>query len=194
MAWIRRLWTYAVVIAVAVAATAATTLMVVLPQMHPRPSPAEPPGVTNLTSIQLTFVYLNDTPPVYGPNIQEGCSNCPVGMDGGSIVSVWVPTTINRSVYPNSSVTWWLAWLNYSSPIPVQELDCVTPPASYGGVNGCPFVTSYVAPEDCFERDLGQFDVPLSFAIPNPVPEWASYGFEAQVSITVLALTTPSCP
>jgi hypothetical protein len=182
---LRRSLIAAVVVAIAVSLSAAGIAFVAY-SSRGSPPPAAPasPGVVNLTSIQMTFFYLNDSPPIFGPNFQEGCVNCPVMMYGGQLSMLWLraPT--------HGSNTTTLEWLNISSPIPFQALDCSTPPVSYGGWDGCPFVTTFHAPELESEGGLGALGIPLVFSVPSSAPSIFSYGFQVQVDVTVLALST----
>lgn len=175
----------AVAIAVSVAA-AGLALVAYSSRSSPPPTPTTPaiPGVVNLTSIQMTFFYLNNSPPIFGPNHQEGCANCPVMMYGGELSMLWV-----RAATHGSNTTT-IMWLNISSPLPFQALDCSTPPVSYGGWDGCPFVTTFNAPEAESEGGLGDLGVPLVFSIPASAPSSFTSGFDVQVDVTVLALAT----
>jgi hypothetical protein len=171
----------AIVVSVAAAGLA---LVAYSSRSSPQPTSPAVPGVVNLTSIQMTFFYLNNSPPIFGPIFQDGCANCPVMMHGGQLSMLWV-----RAPTHDSNTTT-LEWLNISSPIPFQALDCSTPPVSYGGWDGCPFVTTFDAPELESEGGLGELGIPLVFSVPSSAPSVFSYGFQVQVDVTVLALPT----
>ena len=143
-----------------------------------------PAGNLTLASIDLSFIYLNGTPQIFGTEHQEGCGNCPVTAAGGSSLTIWI-RALSASL--NNSLGY---WLNISSPIPFRAPECgytgSTPPS---GWPLCPLTTSFNFSETFIPSGALDIGVPITFVIPNPAPDYPQ-GFHAAAAITVVIVPT----
>jgi hypothetical protein len=150
------------------------------------------PGYVLLDGIKVDIFYQNGTPPVFGPNEQQLCKNCPMNLTGGT--TFMMSSILSLLFPPNSTTTF---YFNASSPVPFEEWECSWSGARPAGwpPTGCPFVEQWNEPRFSVYDGAGQFMItyPLTLSIPDPAPSLPG-GFEVQIVMWVSmvpGVTTP---
>ncbi|HYB79888.1 MAG TPA: hypothetical protein VEG66_09070 [Thermoplasmata archaeon] len=152
--------------------------------------PTTSPGYIIFWGVQIDIFYQKGTPPIFGPNEQQGCPSCPLNLSGGTTITI---PKILTMVFPPDTATSY--FLNVTSPIPFEEWGCFwsgTRPAGWPAY-GCPFTTSY-SQSGGVGNELGSNFIetwPLTLAVPNPAPNLPG-GFELQIGLNVTE--TPQLP
>jgi hypothetical protein len=146
------------------------------------------PGTVTLDGVQIDYFYLGGTPPIFGPNQQQSCANCPLVLTGGTVFTMGL---VLVQVFPTDSTT--LFWFNASSLIPFEEWECswsgTTRPAGWPA-QGCPFTTQWnQVPTTVYTSGGGSLWIsyPLTLSIPDPAPDLPG-GFDVQMVFTVLSV------